>query len=87
MPIEHALLKSGVNKDPKLTISQKRDNCRDFATNFIKLQIEQFARLGLLTDFSNIYRTYDADYETRQLKLLLIAIDKKLIYQDLKPVY
>ncbi|GHU33454.1 hypothetical protein FACS1894166_08950 [Bacilli bacterium] len=76
-----------MNKNPKLTISQKRDNCRDFAANFIKLQTEQFARLGMLTDFNNVYRTYDTDYETRQLKLLATAFHKKLIYQDLKPVY
>jgi isoleucyl-tRNA synthetase len=66
---------------------QKRNNCRDFATKFIELQKQQFARLGLLTDFSEIYVTYDNDYENRQLKLLLSAFEQKLIYRSLKPVY
>ncbi|MDR3257839.1 MAG: isoleucine--tRNA ligase [Mycoplasmataceae bacterium] len=87
LPIEHALMSSGANKDPKLSIVEKRNNCRDFASKFINLQIAQFTRLGLLTDFQKIYRTYDSDYETRQLELLLTAINHKLIYRDLKPVY
>jgi isoleucyl-tRNA synthetase len=80
-------MSSGANKDPKLSIVEKRNNCRDFASKFINLQIAQFTRLGLLTDFQKIYRTYDSDYETRQLELLLTAINHKLIYRDLKPVY
>jgi isoleucyl-tRNA synthetase len=78
---------SGANKDPKLSIVDKRNNCREFATKFIDLQIAQFSRLGLLTDFKKIYRTYDNDYEGRQLELLLTAINRQLIYRDLKPVY
>jgi isoleucyl-tRNA synthetase len=87
LPIEHALLSSGQNRDPNLTIAQKRDNCRNFAAKFIDLQKQQFIRLGLLTDFSQIYRTYDNDYENRQLNLLLSAFKQQLIYRDLKPVY
>jgi isoleucyl-tRNA synthetase len=51
------------------------------------LQRQQFARLGMLTDFKEIYCTYDNDYENRQLNLLLHAFKQKLIYRDLKPVY
>jgi isoleucyl-tRNA synthetase len=32
LPIEHALMKTGENRDPKLTINQKRDNCKQFAS-------------------------------------------------------
>jgi isoleucyl-tRNA synthetase len=87
LPIEHALLKLGVNKDLNLTVAQKRDNCQKFATEQIEKQKTQFKRLGLLTDFREIYRTFDHDYEQRQLELFLKMIDKKMIYQDFKPVY
>jgi isoleucyl-tRNA synthetase len=80
-------LSSGANRDPKLTIVEKRNNCRDFATKYITLQTQQFLRLGMLSDFKNIYYTYDNEYEHRQLNLLLSAFKQKLIYQDLKPVY
>jgi hypothetical protein len=31
LPIEHALIKTGENRDPNLTTVQKRDNCKKFA--------------------------------------------------------
>jgi isoleucyl-tRNA synthetase len=80
-------LSSGQNKDPKLTIVQKRDNCRNFAAKFVELQKQQFTRLGMFTDFKDIYVTYDNEYEYRQLSLLLSAFKQQLIYRDLKPVY
>jgi isoleucyl-tRNA synthetase len=46
MPIEHALIKKGVNVDKNLSISQKRKNCREFANLNIENQKKQFARLG-----------------------------------------
>jgi isoleucyl-tRNA synthetase len=87
LPIEHALLLTGENKDPKLSVAQKRNNCQRFADKYINLQKQQFAKLGLATDFKNTYVTYDNDYENRQLQLLLEAFKQHLIYQDLKPVY
>jgi isoleucyl-tRNA synthetase len=87
MPIEHALLKLGINKDPDLSIAQKRDNCKKFAQYQIANQKKQFARLGLLTDFSKYYATYDPQFEYLQLQVFVRAIEQKLIYQDLKPVY
>jgi isoleucyl-tRNA synthetase len=49
--------------------------------------MQQFSRLGLLSDFKKIYQTFDNDYEERQLNVFLQAIKQNLIYQDLKPVY
>ncbi|MDE7434014.1 MAG: class I tRNA ligase family protein, partial [Mycoplasmoidaceae bacterium] len=87
LPIEHALLKKGVNKDPSLSVAQKRKNCRDFAIQNVHNQLTQFKRLGLLTDFQDIYLTLDKDFETRQLELFRAIVSKKLAYQDLKPIY
>jgi isoleucyl-tRNA synthetase len=87
MPIEYALSKQGINKNHNLTIAQKRDNCKAFAAQQISIQKQQFARLGLLTDFSKTYVTYDPAYEQQQLMVFVKAIKQKLIYQDLKPVY
>lgn len=87
LPIEHALSKDGINKNPDLSIKERRENCKNFAIKQINNQIKQFSRLGLLTDFKQIYRTFDSDYEERQLNVFLQAIKQNLIYQDLKPVY
>jgi isoleucyl-tRNA synthetase len=87
MPIEHALIKKGINTDPNLTIGQKRENCRKFANEQKDNQKTQFARLGLETDMKDIYMTLDNSFEKNQLEVFLKAIKLGLIYQDLKPVY
>ncbi len=87
LPIEHALLKKGINKDPSLSVADKRKNCREFAINNVNRQLEQFKRLGLLTDWKDKYLTLTTDFEVRQLELFLAIVNKGLIYQDLKPIY
>ncbi len=87
LPIEHSLLKKGINKDPTLTISQKRKNCREFAIKNVEKQLEQFKRLGIVTDWKEKYLTLTTDFETRQLELFLAILQQGLVYQDLKPIY
>jgi isoleucyl-tRNA synthetase len=87
MPIEHALIKKGINTDPNLTVSQKRQACRQFAMEQVQIQKGQFMRLGLVSDFKKTYRTLDNSFEKKQLDIFALAIEKGLLYQDLKPVY
>lgn len=87
LPIEQELLKRGLNKDPKLTISDKRRNCKKFAIDNVYRQKDQFRRLGILSEMEDIYITCDRDYEVRQLQIFAKMLSKGLIYQDLKPVY
>jgi isoleucyl-tRNA synthetase len=87
MPIEHALSKKEIPAKEQLTIAEKRANCRKFALEQIESQKRQFARLGLETDMSTIYRTLDTDFEVEQLKIFATALEKGLVFQDLKPVY
>jgi isoleucyl-tRNA synthetase len=87
MPIEHALLKKGVNNNPDLSIIEKRKNCEKFALEQIEIQKQQFGRLGLETDLKHIYTTLDKEFVNDQLKVFITAIEHGLVYQDLKPVY
>lgn len=87
MPIEHALIKKGINTDANLSIAQKRENCKKFALEQIEIQKQQFMRLGLLSDHQNIYQTLDKEFEADQLDVFAKAIKQKLVYQDFKPVY
>ena len=87
LPIEHALLKKGGNKEANLTVSQRRDNCRDFAIKNVDHQLEQFKRLGLITDFKDKYLTLDPQFEYDQLSLFKNMVEKDLVYQDYKPVF
>lgn len=87
LPIEHALLKKGINNKPGMSIVEKRNNCLNFALENVAKQKEQFIRLGTLSDFQEKYLTCDLDFEIRQLNLFLEAIKKNLIFQDFKPIY
>jgi len=87
MPIEHALIKKGINVQKELSIAEKRNNCRQFALEQIENQKKQFSRLGWMCDGLDIYRTLDNDFEYDQIKIFFQAIEKGLAYQDLKPVF
>jgi isoleucyl-tRNA synthetase len=87
MPIEHALIKKGINTDKNLSIAKKRENCKNYALEQITIQKSGFLRLGMATDFNDIYLTLNPDFEVEQLKIFLLAIKSGLVYQDYKPVF
>lgn len=70
-----------------LSIPEKRKACLEYAKKQIDAQKNQFARFGLLTDFSDCYYTFQPNYEEDQLKVFAEMVRKGLIYRDLKPVY
>lgn len=87
LPIEQELQKKRLSNTANATVVEKRKNCKNFAIENVYKQIDQFRRLGLLSEFDDIYLTCDLDYEIQQLKIFLKLITKKLVFQDLKPVY
>ena len=87
LPIEHALTKKLGKEYNTLTTSQKRQKCYEFALANLEKQKLQFSKFGLFTDYSKFYMTMSKDFETRQLNLFLKMLEKKLVFQALKPVY
>ncbi len=85
MPIEIALQKK--DKISNLSIYDKREKCKEFANNWIEKQKDQFITMGLLTNFNNIYRTFDKKYEANQIKIFFDMLNKGLIFKNLKPIY
>lgn len=87
MPTEKkAIEKLGLDRD-KIPVSQFRDTCKDFTTNYKDKQIEGFKRLGALGDWKNPYITYDPTAEARQLGVFYDMYKKGFLYKGLKPVY
>ncbi|KAK8388139.1 hypothetical protein O3P69_020200 [Scylla paramamosain] len=64
-----------------------RNNAQRFAKEALEIQRSVFQRWGLLADWSEVYRTLDPQYVTRQLHLFIDLYEKGFIYQDYKPVY
>lgn len=87
LPIEQELLKKGINVDKNLGVIEKRRNCKKFAMENVYKQMDQFRRLGIMSEMDDNYVTCDLDYVIRQLKIFNTMLQKGLIFQDLKPVY
>lgn len=87
LPIEQELLKKGINVDKNLSIIEKRRNCKKFAMENVYKQMDQFRRLGIMSEMDENYVTCELDYVIRQLKIFNTMLQKGLIFQDLKPVY
>jgi len=72
-------------KDPevKLKIRQKS---REFAKRWVEIQKEEFKRLGVLTDWDDIYLTMDPNFEADETELLAELIEKGYIYRGYMPL-
>ena len=62
--IEEQYRAKGKNKD-EVPVNEFRKECRDFAPHWIKVQSEEFKRLGIEGDFDNPYTTMDFHAEAR----------------------
>ena len=61
LPIEQELLKKGINNDKELSVIEKRRNCQKFATENVYKQMDQFRRLGIMSEMDETYLTYELD--------------------------
>ena len=87
MPIESAIIKQHKLDRHKMTISQFRNDCHDFAQDFVEKQMEQFKRLGVLGDWDNPYLTMNPKFEAEEVKVFGKMYEKGYIYRGMKPVY
>ena len=63
-----------------------RQECRDFAAHWIKVQGEEFKRLGVVGDFDNPYTTMNFHAEARIAGELLKFATSGQLYRGSKPV-
>jgi isoleucyl-tRNA synthetase len=83
--IEEQYRAKGKNKD-EVPVNEFRKECRDFATYWIKVQAEEFKRLGVEGDFDNPYTTMNFHAEARIAGELLKFATSGQLYRGSKPV-
>ncbi len=84
LPIEHKVMKDlGAAETDPVKIRQK---CEETARHFVGVQSEQFQRLGVFGDWDHPYLTMDPAYEAATLRVFADLVEKKLVYQGLRPV-
>ena len=83
--IEEQYKKKKKNKD-EVPIKDFRQECREFAKNWIQVHIKEFKRLGVTGDFENYYSTMSFDAEAQIVRELGKFLLDGTLYQGFKPV-
>ena len=87
MPTEkRAIDKLGLDRE-KIPVSEFRNTCKAFTTEYKDKQTEGFKRLGVLGDWENPYITYDPKLEASQIGIFGTMYKNGYLYKGLKPVY
>ncbi len=87
LPIELQAEKNiGKNKKDinKLEI---RKFCRNYAEKYVKIQAEEFKRLGVVGDWENPYITMAYDYQANIVREFAKFVKSGVVYRSKKPVY
>lgn len=87
LPIEHKVAKELQEKKKELDTLALRKACAEFSQKYIKIQTDQFKRLGILADWPHEYKTMDPPYEADILRVFADFVEQGLVYRGKKPVY
>jgi len=87
LPIEHKVMKDLAEGSKQLDPVEIRRHCEAMARKYIDLQRGQFKRLGVFGDWEKPYITMDGPYEADVLRVFSKLVDKKMVYQALRPVH
>eukprot|EP01132_Coremiostelium_polycephalum_P007522 gene7522-9245_t len=86
LPIEQKSFEGVKNKD-KMTPSEIRKRCTDYANKEIIKQKEGFKSLGVMGDWEEPYKTMEPRYEVSQLETFYDMYKKGFVYRGIKPVH
>jgi isoleucyl-tRNA synthetase len=87
LPIELNVEKKVGKAGGKLSVSEFRKRCREYASSQIDIQRDEFKRLGVFGDWQNPYVTMDYHYEANIVRALAKIIDNGHLQQGFKPVH
>ncbi|NVK35297.1 MAG: isoleucine--tRNA ligase, partial [Rhodobacteraceae bacterium] len=83
--IEEQYRAKGKNKD-EVPVNEFRQECRDFANHWVKIQREEFKRMGIEGDWDNPYLTMRFESEAIIAKELMKFATSGQLYRGSKPV-
>jgi len=86
LPIEHKIQQDLGPKLREMSVLEVRRLCHEYAEKYVKIQSEQFQRLGILGEWNNPYLTMSRGYEAETLEVFARFVEAGLVYKKLKPV-
>ncbi|MDI6704040.1 MAG: isoleucine--tRNA ligase [bacterium] len=86
LPIEYSVLKE-IGAETPLKPKELRKECEKYVRCFVRVQMEQFKRLGIFGDWKNPYLTINSSYSERTIEMFEKLVTAGYIYKSVKPVY
>jgi len=87
LPVEHEVDKSLGRKKSELSTHEIRRICREYADKFVKIQREEFKRLGVFGEWDNPYLTMDSKYTACIVREFGRFAQNGSLYRGKKPIY
>lgn len=87
LPIELNVEKKVGKAGMKISATEFRAKCREYAASQIDIQREEFERLGVFGDWQHPYITMDYSYEANIIRALGQVIENGHLQQGFKPVH
>ncbi len=87
LPIELQVDKNLGQKKVSVSVLEKRRLCKEYAEEFVKIQREEFVRLGVFGDWMRPYLTMDPLYEAAIVKEFFEFVKLENVYKGRKPVH
>lgn len=87
LPIELNVEKKVGKAGVKISATEFRVKCREYAESQIEIQKEEFERLGVFGDWQNPYVTMSYSYEANIIRALAKIVAKGHLQQGFKPVH
>lgn len=87
LPIELNVEKKVGKPGHKVTASEFRKQCRDYANKQVEAQKADFVRMGVFGDWDHPYLTMDFQFEANIVRTLAKIIDRGHLHRGFKPVH
>ncbi|MGO9952657.1 MAG: isoleucine--tRNA ligase [Dissulfurispiraceae bacterium] len=87
LPIELQVDKNLGQKKDSVSVSEKRQLCREYAEKFVNIQRDEFIRLGVFGDWMQPYLTMSYGYESSIVREFFRFVKNGLVYKGKKPVH
>ncbi len=87
LPIEHALFKEKGKRKEHVDQVTFRKEAKKYAQEYVKIQCEDFKRLGIFGDWKNPYLTMDPHYQASIAKSFYELYEKGYVVQGEKPIH
>lgn len=87
LPVELNVEKKVGKAGVKVSASEFRQKCREYAASQIDIQRDEFKRLGVFGDWQHPYATMDYQYEANIVRALAMIIENGHLQQGFKPVH